>query len=314
MDDSLQTSKTTRKKIDISKYVFIGATLIIPVACFIVFYLVVNFNSIVMAFQRFDLEKEEYVWGGLENFNTFFELIKSEDKLRYAFRNSAITLLLNLCISLPLCLFVSYCIMEKLPFFGFFKVVLFLPSIISAYALVMVGEQVITQVLPEFFDIPDNVLTGGREQFITITIYSLFIGFSGNMVLYIGGMSSVSKDIMEYSRIDGCGFMRRFIYVVLPAIWPTITTMMITLFTHFFVSYGSFFSFLDQWAEPESYTLGYYLYVMIYRSTQAGGATSKAQFGEYPLAAAMGVAFTLIAIPIVFGVRWAMTKFGPKEE
>lgn len=306
----------TKKRLDVEKGVFLTAILAIPVVCFIIFYVVVNFNSILMAFQSYNEETSQFYMNGFVNFEEFFKRLfvssseQSSVQLKYAVQNSALILVLNVCISMPLCMFVSYCVTEKVPLFGFFKVILFIPSIVSTFALSMIAKQAITYILPALFGVPSNLLVSD-SQFITVTLYDLYIGFAANMVLYIGAMSSVSKEVLEYSQIDGCGFFRRFIHVVIPGIFPTITTLLIVQVTNFFVSYGSMFSFTGQFANDSSYTLGYYLFIMIYKASGSIGTTFT--YAEYPLAAAMGVSFTLIAVPVVFGVRYLLQRFGPSE-
>ena len=285
--------------------------LAIPVICFAIFYVAVNFNSIIMAFQSYDEATSKFYFSGLVNFKEFFERISTTAELKYAFKNSAIVFALNVCVSMPLCMYISYCITEKIPFFGFFKVVLFIPSIMSAFALTMVGRQAITYILPSVIGTPFDVLVSDK-QFATVVAYDLYIGFAGSMVLYIGAMSAVSKDVLEYSQIDGCSFFSRFIHVILPGIFPTITTLLIVQLTNFFVSYGSMFSFTGQYANDSSYTLGYYLFIMIYKASGSIGTTFT--YAEYPLAAAMGIAFTIVAIPIVFGMRYLLQRFGPRED
>ncbi|MBQ4268607.1 MAG: sugar ABC transporter permease [Clostridia bacterium] len=294
----------------IAQSAFLIGILAVPVTCFLIFYVAVNFNSIIMAFQSYDTETSKFYFDGFVNFKEFFSRLSLSSQLKHAIRNSAVIFVLNVCISMPLCMFVSYCITEKVPLFGFFKVVLFIPSILSTFALTMVGRQAITYILPKFFGIPFDVLVSDK-QFFTVTMYDLYMGFSANMILYMGAMSSVSKEVLEYSQIDGCGFFGRFIHVVIPSIFPTVTTLLIVQVTNFFVSYGSMFSFTGQYANDESYTLGYYLFIMIYKAS--GSIGTMFSYAEYPLAAAMGVSFTLVAIPIVLGIRYLLQRFGPSE-
>ena len=307
---SIEKNKQLKKRFDFWECAFLIGILAVPVICFLIFYVAVNFNSIIMAFQSYDTATSTFYFNGLVNFKEFFERLSTSSQLKYAIKNSALILVLNVGISMPLCMLISFCVTEKVPLFGFFKVILFIPSIVSTFALTMIGRQAITYILPKFFGIPFDVLVS-EKQFITVTLYDLYMGFAANMILYIGAMSSVSKDVLEYSQIDGCGFVRRFIHVVFPSIFPTVTTLLIVQVTNFFVAYGSMFSFTGQYANDSSYTLGYYLFIMIYKAS--GSIGTAFSYVEYPLAAAMGVTFTLIAIPIVFGTRYLLQRFGPSE-
>ena len=106
-----------KKRIDVEKGIFLVSILAIPVICFAIFYVAVNFNSIIMAFQSYDEATSKFYFSGLVNFKEFFERISTTAELKYAFKNSAIVFALNVCVSMPLCMYISYCITEKIPFF-----------------------------------------------------------------------------------------------------------------------------------------------------------------------------------------------------
>ena len=104
-----------KKSGEIEKSAFLIAILAVPVICFLIFYVAVNFNSIIMAFQSYDNKTSTFYFNGLVNFKEFFERLSTASQLKYAIKNSAIVFVLNVGISMPLCMFVSYCITEKAP-------------------------------------------------------------------------------------------------------------------------------------------------------------------------------------------------------
>ena len=46
-------------------YIFIAELIIIPVINFIIFWVYVNFDTILLTFKRFDVPTASYVWRGL---------------------------------------------------------------------------------------------------------------------------------------------------------------------------------------------------------------------------------------------------------
>ena len=68
---------------------FIGIVLVYPLLLFAVFYIIVNFNSFLLAFQRVDIDYQ-YTFNGFENFRQVFsDLVSNSNKtLSYAVRNS----------------------------------------------------------------------------------------------------------------------------------------------------------------------------------------------------------------------------------
>ena len=144
-------------------------------------------------------------------------------------------------------------------------------------------------------------------QFWILLAYSSFFGLAGNLVLYLGAMSSVNQSTIEAAQIDGVGTLGRLWHVILPAIWPTVTVFIMTSFAGFFTNQGATFSFFGtgSQAKDESYTFGYWLFVLV------KGAKTEA---EYPMASTAGVVFTLVAVPVTLLAKRLLEKYGPRED
>ena len=69
MDVSLTTKKPvdSKKSIERRKNIFIILMLLYPMLNFVVFYVLVNFNTILLAFQKTDVNFNN-VWVGFDNF------------------------------------------------------------------------------------------------------------------------------------------------------------------------------------------------------------------------------------------------------
>ena len=111
----------------------------------------------------------------------------------------------------------------------------------------------------------------------------------------------------EAAQIDGMGVLGRLWHVILPAIWPTVTVFIMAGFAGYFTNQGATFSFFGTGtqAKDESYTFGYWLFVLV------NGTKSEA---EYPLASTAGVVFTIIAVPVTLLSKRLLEKFGPRED
>ena len=96
MQEKLENVVVNRMSNDLLKRkvrraLFIISFTILPVLAFLVFYVYVNLDSFVMAFQK--PEGGKLVWAGFENFKWVFEKIKNgstieTDDLRLAFINT----------------------------------------------------------------------------------------------------------------------------------------------------------------------------------------------------------------------------------
>ena len=91
-----------RRKADVSRTVFILSIITYPLLLFLVFYVYVNINSIVMAFTQSDIYGKTW-FVGIENFKMFIEKVfTGNDLISQSIINSLKTFIINLVISLPL--------------------------------------------------------------------------------------------------------------------------------------------------------------------------------------------------------------------
>ena len=297
-------SKTNMKKR--KQNIFLFCMLVFPVAQFCVFYIGVNFNSILLAFKSYDYFGNATPVG-LKNFVDFFSDAFNDLAMITRVKNSAIQYLVSLVISTPLNIVVSYCVWRKVPWGGFFKFILFLPSMISSIVFVLIFKYLAEFAIPIVLGTPDmdSLITSINTGFWTVLIYGIWIGFAGGLILYLGAMSRIPNDVVEYAALDGMGALREFWYIVVPHIFPTITTFLVVGVAHFFSNYGHFYSFYSVEAPVAFQTLGYYFFIKV---------LNMETYVEYPYAAAAGLSFTLIAAPITLMVKWALEKFGPSED
>ena len=118
----------------IQRGIFIGLMLSVGLIQFAIFWLYVNFDSILMAFRL--STKEGIVWT-FDNFRRFFhEFSIPEYELALALKNTLLLFLVGTIIGLPTSLLFAYYLYKKILFAKFFRVIFFLPSIISAAVLV----------------------------------------------------------------------------------------------------------------------------------------------------------------------------------
>ena len=124
------------------EYGFITAVLFYPLLLFIVFYIVVNFNSFLLAFQKVNSDYT-YVFNGFENFkqvfNDFFS--KTNKMLSIAFFNSILRFILITALGMPFNLLFGYMIFRKWRGTGAFRLIVMLPSIISGMLMALMFQK-----------------------------------------------------------------------------------------------------------------------------------------------------------------------------
>ena len=282
---------------------------------FIIFYIVVNFNSIIMAFKEFtgydDNYVEQYAWS-FANFERFFKEVQlPNSNIAVALKNTIKYFLANILITIPASYLVSYLLFKKVKGYSAFRFIFFLPSVISAAVYVTVFKNFISvfgpldMILSVFgYKLP-ALLNTPETATSTIIAYTIWTGLGINMILYEGAMKRVPKELLEACIIDGGNWYHELFHVITPLVWPTLSTTIILAITGLFVSSGPILLFSEAGTVPggnDTTTIAFY----IFQKTQQGGAL------EYP--AAIGVFFTLVSIPIVIIVRKIFKRIDPGVE
>ncbi len=283
---------------------FLLSILILPIIQFIIFYIGVNINSILLAFQKYD--GEDFYFVGGENFVKFLTDIVSNPSMSERMRNTFVQFGLSFFVCFPLSILISYGIWRGVPLAGGFKIILFLPQIISRIVFVILFRLILEDLIPHEFPGSDTMtLLQGDNQFITILLFTAWISIAGNMVLYLGAMSSIDSSVVEYGRIDGLNPFGEFIHIVVPAIWPTVVVFTLTQIAAFFTSYGDLYNFNAGSTQDKYQTIGYYFFVIVV------GQSSEV---NYPYASAAGLIFTVVACAFTLLIKYLMEKFGPSED
>ena len=303
-NQKIDIQKRLKMKSDIKRHIFFFVILAIPLAQFCVFYIGANFNTVIMSFQKYD--NGHFIANGFNNYATFFKMLFDDAKLTSAVANSVIQFLARLLISMPLSIVIAYYLFLKIPATGFFKVMLMIPQLVSSMVFVCIFKYLFNDGLVPLLNMPANVYWVEPTQFQIMLFYQLFFGLAGHLVLYLGAMANLDQSVMDYGEIDGLGTLGKLWHIALPGIYPTIVVFIMTELAGFFTNQGPTYSFYAETARDGTYTLGYWLFLMVHD-------TSKTP-AEYPLASTAGVCFTFVAAPIVLLFRYLLERFGPRED
>ncbi len=291
--------KTSISRRNRSRRIFIAGMLSVGLIQFAVFWVYVNFNSILMAFQQ--NTRAGTVWS-FKNFERFFhEFARPQFELSLALKNSLLLFLVGTLMSLALSLLFAYYLYKKVRWSGFYRVVFFLPSIISAAVLValfkyiVAGNGPLNELLSIIAGYKVDIEWVIDEQFsmMTILFYCLWTGFGSNIVLLTSAIYRVPADLTEYAKIDGVGMTRELFQLIIPLIWPTLSTLLVFATAGLFTNMGPVLLFTQ--GQFKTMTLGYFIF-------------DKVTGHQYEYPAAIGLIFTAIGLPLVLGVRWLLGK------
>ena len=310
------TNKPQRKKRKKSanEIAFMIVMMAIPVVHFCVFWLYINIDSIFLSFKRFDMVNGVWKWSGFDNYKELWQaFIKEGSVLPSALWNSFSVFLWNDFVIVPISLFCSYMLYKKMPLNNVFKVIFFLPSIISATVLTLSYSYMLNSFIPSLFEslgLEDLVPFGGyfanpSTAWWTILIYGLWSGIGGNIVLMSGAMGRIPDEVIEAGKIDGLGLMGEFFHVIVPLIGSTLATLLLMGTAVIFSYFLQPKLILGDAAESvKGYTIGLY----IVNNVRDNGTPQMA------MGATIGVICAIVGTPIVVFARKLLEKVFPSYE
>ena len=231
---------------------FIYGFLAWPILHFFVFWVCMNFGTFVDSFFEIMADGTTRKFVGFDNYAEIIRIIfgqKDRGIMNYHGVLNSLTLIpLSLLINLPITILFAYGIFKKVPLYSSFRIILFLPAIISSVVLCLAfrlsldnssgiiirlikaiglggdGSQANTGIIPV-----GGFLGNEKTMWGTILVFSVWTGVNGNLIYFSSAMARLPESVFESAELDGATQLRQFGSICVPLIWPTITTMSITL-------------------------------------------------------------------------------------
>ncbi len=216
----------------VRKYWQLYAMMVIPVVYYLIFrYLPIAGN--IIAFRRYRAGSSIFgdEWSGLRYFRQFI----NDSNFWRAFRN---TLLLNfeyLIVSFPLTIIFALLLNEvkNAKFKKVVQTVSYLPHFIS----MVIVAGMIRELLSTSGPINSLLVSLGFEAttfislpewFPTIFVVSgVWQGIGWGTILYLAAMAGINSELYEAAALDGANKFQQCLHVTLPAILPTIATLLV---------------------------------------------------------------------------------------
>lgn len=278
-----------------------------PLLLWAVFFIGGNALNIAMMFANIDFYGS-MSWAGFSNFKNFITSVfdpSADNLLGVSFMNSIKMYVINFAISMPLYLTFSYAIYKKCFGHRLWRFLMMLPSIIPGFVYALIFKRFVMGPVAGLIGI-DSPLRDENFSFGLILFYSIWVSFGFNMLVYSNAMKEIDNSIVESAKIDGVkGMWQEMRYILLPLIYPTLTTFIVVGVGGFLMQSGPLITFYLYNAPGYVYTSGYYFTVRVFNATNET---------QYPMLAAGGMLITLIAFPLTLLARWAMEKYGPSVD
>lgn len=304
MEDTIKVNKNANKKASKrDSIIFLCVLLVVPIVQWLIFWLYVNIQSIALAFQ--DPRTGVFTF---QNFATFWENLTNPigNNIGMAVKNTFLFFGLHLFITMPLSLVIAFFMYKRILGYKFFRVMFYMPAIISGVALTAAFKQIIDPLGPLGAIMPkEGMLNNMDLANVAVMIYCVWTGFTTDVLLFGGGMARIPVDVLESAKLEGCGPWNEIIHIVLPMIWPTVATQIVFIFTGMFNAGGPIL--LLTGGEYNTTTVAFWIFKQVYGNGSLGGT------GVYNHASCAGLCFTLVSMPVIMFVKWATGKIDSVE-
>ena len=280
---------------------FYTLMMILPVAQILIFYFGVNFQSICMAFQKYDAKNNVFIWDTSKNL-TLFKIDIQMAGFWNMIGNSLKVWVFTSLSGTVLAVTFAYYIYRRNLMSNFFKFVLFLPSVLPGILLAVMYKKFVGLGIPAFMnylcdttisDVFNAGAAGGRVNLITL--FTVWVSFGPQVLVYTGAMDRVDPAMLEAGRLDGASPLQEFFKIIFPNISSTVSTFLIIGVASIFTNQNNLVSFLGFGTTTAESTMGYYLYKKVYEDFQRKSGFCYAAF--------LGLICTMIVIPLAFGAR-----------
>ena len=196
-----------------------------PLIVFSIFVLIPLINSFYYSFTNWNGFNSEYDFVGLENYTR----IASDNLFQNSIFNTVIWLISAILIPTILGLLLALLIDSQVRGSNFFKSIFYLPICLSA---VVVGQIWIWIFQQEWglLNIIINLFSENSFEYAWLSkpetsLYSVIIAWSWqqtalSMVIYLAGLTSIPKNLLEASQIEGANIFQRTFFIVIPLLIP----------------------------------------------------------------------------------------------
>ena len=219
-----------------------GFKLFLVAAPFLLVYFLLNYlplNGWRYAFYNYKpgyaLKDCEFV--GLKHFASFFANPVMRRETIRVLRNTMAMSLIGMATSfLPMFFAISLNEVPYNKYKKFVQTVTTIPNFVSwviVYSVISsmlsVESGLVNVILKELglIDTGINFMATDKHVWLSMWLYSTWKGLGWSAVVYLAGIGSIDRELLEAASIDGAGRFQRIRYIMIPGLMPTFLTLFI---------------------------------------------------------------------------------------
>jgi len=288
---------------------FIAAMLAWPLLHYGVFGLYLQVQTLLYSFQFWNPLTGKQTWVGFDNYISAFKGIANDVVWSSAIKNSLLFIPVNL-ITLVVSLVVALILYRKIRFARFYRIVYFFPSIISIVVITMVFSfslnptQGIVNGLLGMVGLEDwqrAWLGDTKTALASVFAFYVWVTIGWNNVIVTGALQRIPTDYFEVGKLDGISFWKELFSIVIPSVWPTISTLIIIGTSGAFTLFLQPLLLTNGGPFSSSTTVALEMYRLVVEKNSYGSA------------AAYGMIFAALGFGVVWIIKWLTERYDTTE-
>lgn len=244
----------------------------------LVFFFIPFFQTIYLSFLDYSTDIYSPTLVGLKNYTN---LLHSALFYKVMF-NTFVYLFVAVPILAIVPLFLAILINQKLRGLTLYKILIYLPVIVSIVVAAIAFKWLYAQagILNYFLQVLGlnaiGWLTDTRFALISVIIVTIWKGIGYYMMIYHASLMSVPKELYEACDIDGAGFFRKHLTVTIPHIMPTIALVTTISAISAMKVFAEIYVMTKGGPLNSSKTIVYYIYERAFENLDLGYASALA--------------------------------------
>ena len=207
--------------------IFVLPTLV----AFMIGFIYPFFQGIYLSFCKFRTTSNA-TWVGFDNYIKAFQ---NESFIR-SFWFTALFVVVSVILINAIAFFVAYALTLGIRGSNVFRTVFFMPNLIGGIILGYIWKLIFDGILQNF---GTNLVLDARFGFWGLIILMCWQQAGYMMIIYVGGLNTISGDLYEAASLDGANAFQRFRKITLPLLMPSVTVVL-------FLTLSNSFKLLDQ--------------------------------------------------------------------
>ena len=156
---------------------------------------------------------------GFENYAAMFK----EPAFIWSLLLTCLFVIINMILVNLVAFLLALLCTTKLKGVGFFRAAYFLPNLIGGIVLGYIWQFIFSNVLTKILNSPHSALAQTKTAFIAIIVVYIWQYAGYIMLIYINGLATVPKDVLEAAQIDGASTIATLFKIKIPMIAATFT-------------------------------------------------------------------------------------------